>query len=69
MVGKITPGFKMENIIIIYNLNIGSLNVQGINEKYKQQCIIEDLEGYHLNSLAVQETKFKTTCLETITTK
>ena len=50
-------------------LNIGSLNVQGLNDKYKQQCIIEDLDKYNLNILAVQETKFKTTCLETITTK
>ena len=41
----------------------------GLNDKYKQQCIIKDLEKYNLNILAVQETKFKTTCLETITTK
>ena len=59
----------MENIIKIDNLNIGSLHIQGLNNRYKQKCAIEDLKRYHLNILAVQETKFKTTCLETITTK
>ena len=38
MVRKITPGFKMENIFKIDNLNIGSLNLQGINNKYKQHA-------------------------------
>ena len=50
-------------------LNIGSLNVQGMNDSWKKKCIRKDLDKYDLNILALQETKTKGTLLETITTE
>ncbi len=53
----------------IDKLKIGSLNVQGMNDPWKQESIKKDLDRYELNILAVQETKTRGISLESITTK
>ena len=50
-------------------LNIGSLNVQGMNDILKKKGIKKDLDQYDLNILALQETKTKRTIIEKITTE
>ena len=53
----------------IDKLNIGSLNVGGMNKSWKKKYIETDLDKYDLNILALQETKTEGTLQETITTR
>ena len=45
-------------------LNIGSLNVRGMNDMLKKKSIKKDLDQYNLNILALQEIKTKGTIIE-----
>ena len=58
-----------KKLMKIDKLNIGSLNVRGMNDSWKKKCIEKDLDNYDLDILALQETKTKGTLLETITTE
>ena len=50
-------------------LNVGSLNVRGMNDNLKRKSIKKDLDQYDLNILVLQETKTKGTIIEKITTE